>query len=137
MFDAFEWLVICLARRSHAKTAAPTYPTRANPVSAGVRYYGFYSNVARGKRKKAGTDDKIPCTLGPELTEKAFSKNRAHHIQKIYEVEPLTCSKKATSYHYFISIHFIIAKPVTGEMYTAILVIHRSERPPFFKYCSR
>jgi len=35
-----------------------------------VRYYGYYSNVARGKRKKAGEDDKIPCILEPELSDK-------------------------------------------------------------------
>ncbi len=31
-----------------------------------ARYYGYYSNVARGKRKKTDTDDKIPCILEPE-----------------------------------------------------------------------
>ena len=33
-----------------------------------VRYYGYYSNVARGKRKKIDADDKIPCILEPKLT---------------------------------------------------------------------
>ena len=37
-----------------------------------VRYYGYYRNGARGKRKKADADDKIPCILEPELTDKAF-----------------------------------------------------------------
>jgi hypothetical protein len=40
-----------------------------------VRYYGYYSNVARGKRKKADADDKIPCILEPELTDKVFRRN--------------------------------------------------------------
>jgi hypothetical protein len=34
-----------------------------------ARYYGYYSNVVRGKRKKIDADDKIPCILEPELTD--------------------------------------------------------------------
>jgi len=30
-----------------------------------VRYYGDYSNVSRGRRKKAQDDDQIPCILEP------------------------------------------------------------------------
>jgi|GEM_PF-2054219 len=33
-----------------------------------ARYYGYYSNVSRGKRKKAGIDDKIPGILKTELS---------------------------------------------------------------------
>jgi len=58
-----------------------------------ARYYGYYSNVVRGKRKKDGVDDKIPGIIEPELTDKAFRKNWARLIQKIYEVDPLTCPK--------------------------------------------
>ncbi len=58
-----------------------------------VRYYGFYSNVSRGKRKKADADDLIACILEPELTDKAFRQNWARLIQKIYEVNPLICAK--------------------------------------------
>jgi hypothetical protein len=47
-----------------------------------VRYYGYYSNVARGKRQKAGNDN-----------VKAFRKSWARLIQKIYEVDPLICPK--------------------------------------------
>ena len=57
------------------------------------RYYGFYSNVARAKREKIDADDKIPCILEPELTDKAFRKNWSRLIQKIYEVDPLVCPK--------------------------------------------
>jgi hypothetical protein len=28
-----------------------------------VRYYGYYSNVSRGKRQKEGIDDAVPCIL--------------------------------------------------------------------------
>jgi hypothetical protein len=58
-----------------------------------ARYYGYYSNVSRGKRKKAGSDDKIPCILEPELSTRAFRRNWARLIQKIYEVDPLVCPK--------------------------------------------
>jgi hypothetical protein len=58
-----------------------------------VRYYGYYSNVSRGKRKEKGTDDVIPCLLEPKVNSKAFRKNWARLIQKIYEVDPLICPK--------------------------------------------
>ena len=66
-----------------------------------VRYYGFYSNVARGKRKKNDHDELIPSILEPvedpdfsgDGTPKEYSKNWARLIQKIYEVDPLTCPK--------------------------------------------
>jgi hypothetical protein len=58
-----------------------------------VRYYGYYSNVSRGKRKEAGRDDAIPCILEPEVNVKAFRKSWARIIQKIYEVDPLVCPK--------------------------------------------
>jgi hypothetical protein len=58
-----------------------------------VRYYGYYSNVAGGKRKKVGDDDKIPCILEPELSDRDFRRNWARLIKKIYEVDPLVCPK--------------------------------------------
>jgi len=58
-----------------------------------VRYYGFYSNVARGKRKKKDQDDLIPSILEPEGSSKEHRKNWARLIQKIYETDPLCCPK--------------------------------------------
>ncbi len=58
-----------------------------------VRYYGYYSNVARGKRKRLKADQKIPCVLEPELTGKIFRRNWARLIQRIYEIDPLICPK--------------------------------------------
>ena len=52
-----------------------------------VRYYGYYSNVARGQRKAKGTDDAIHCILEPQGNEKAFRKNWARLIQKIWRVD--------------------------------------------------
>jgi hypothetical protein len=45
-FDALEWLA---AMCSHI-------PDRREPM---VRYYGYYSNVSRGKRKET-EDDRVP-----------------------------------------------------------------------------
>jgi hypothetical protein len=60
-----------------------------------VRYYGYYSNAARGKRRKLGIDR----AETPEITEqeadtpyrKKCRANWARLIQKIYEIDPLTC----------------------------------------------
>ena len=58
-----------------------------------VRYYGYYSNVSRGKRQKENQDDHIPFILEPGVSSKEYRKNWAKLIQKIYEVDPLTCPK--------------------------------------------
>jgi hypothetical protein len=58
-----------------------------------VRYYGYYSNVSRGERKKQNQDKWIPCILESEGSSKEYRKNWARLIQKIYEIAPLTCPK--------------------------------------------
>jgi hypothetical protein len=58
-----------------------------------ARYYGYYSNVSRGKRHKENQDGHIPYILEQEGSKKEYRKNRARLIQKIYEVDPLTCPK--------------------------------------------
>jgi hypothetical protein len=58
-----------------------------------VRYYGYYSNVCRGQRKKSHTDGLVPSILQREESPKGYLKNWARLIQKIYEVDPLTCPK--------------------------------------------
>jgi hypothetical protein len=48
------------------------------------------SNVSRGLRQKENEDDRIPCII--ESDEKASpNRNWARLIQKVYEVDPLTC----------------------------------------------
>ena len=51
-----------------------------------VRYYGYYSNVARGKRNMLEEDELIPSV--PELAEslKERQNNWARLIQKTYEI---------------------------------------------------
>ena len=80
IFPALEWLA---AMCSHI-------PNRGEQM---VRYYGYYSNVSRGKRKKEGVENVVPCILEHQGNEKAFRKNWARLIQKIYEVDPLVCPK--------------------------------------------
>jgi hypothetical protein len=58
-----------------------------------VRYYGFYSNVSRGKRKKQDQDGLISSILEPDGSSKEHRKNWARLIRKIYQVDPLTCAK--------------------------------------------
>ena len=43
--------------------------------------------------QRQSIDDQIPYILEPELSSKKFRKNWARLIQKIYEVDPLTCPK--------------------------------------------
>ena len=80
VFGALEWLA---AMCSHV-------PNKGQQM---VRYFGFYSNVARGKRKKKDEDGLIPSILEPDGSTKEHKRNWARLIQKIYEVDPLTCAK--------------------------------------------
>lgn len=79
-FDALEWLA---AMCSHV-------PNRGEQM---VRYYGYYSNVSRGKRKKENSDHSIPHIIEGGTLSTAQRKSWARLIQKIYEVDPLTCPK--------------------------------------------
>ena len=80
VFDVLEWLAsMC----SHV-------PNKGEQM---VRYYGYYSNVSRGKRKKQTRDEYIPCILESDESSKEYRRNWARLIQKIYEVDPLTCPK--------------------------------------------
>jgi hypothetical protein len=83
-FDALEWLA---AMCSHV-------PNKGDQM---VRYYGYYSNVCRGQPKKANEDGLEPCILQPDESSKGYRKNWARLIQKIYEIDPLTCPKPVLS----------------------------------------
>jgi hypothetical protein len=80
IFDPLEWMA---AMCSHV-------PNKGEQM---VRYYGYYSNVSRGNRKRQNQDEWIPCILQPEESSREYRKNWARLIQKIYEVDPLTCPK--------------------------------------------
>jgi len=79
-FDALEWLA---AMCSHI-------PNKGEQMA---RYYGYYSNVKRGRGKNKNQDEWMPFILESEGSTKEYRKNWAKLIQKIYEVDPLTCPK--------------------------------------------
>ncbi len=80
IFDAIEWLA---AMCSHV-------PNKGEQM---VRYYGYYSNVSRGKRKKNDQDGLVPSILEPDGSSREYKRNWARLIQKIYETDPLCCPK--------------------------------------------
>ena len=82
IFDALEWIA---AMCSHV-------PNKGGQM---VRYYGYLSNVSRGKLKKNARDGLIPSILEPDGSSREYRRNWARLIQKIYEVDPLTCPKCA------------------------------------------
>jgi hypothetical protein len=52
-----------------------------------VRYYGYYSNVSRGKRKKENHAGLIPCVLEPDCSSMEYRKNWATFIRP-WRVDP-------------------------------------------------
>jgi hypothetical protein len=80
IFDALEWLA---AMSSHI-------PDKGEQM---VRYYGYYSNVCRGRRQKEDQDGLIPYIIEPQEDSKEYRKNWARLIRKVYVVDPLTCPK--------------------------------------------
>jgi hypothetical protein len=80
LFDAPEWLAVMC---SHV-------PNRGEQMA---RYYGWYSNVSRGKRQKETEENTIPHIMESNTSSTACRKSWARLIQKIYEVDPLICPK--------------------------------------------
>jgi hypothetical protein len=60
-----------------------------------VRYYGYYSNVTRGKRRKRAEEDAVPYIIESDRSPVAYRKNWARLIQKITEVDPLSAQWQA------------------------------------------
>ena len=57
-----------------------------------VRYFGYYSNVCRGRRKRQNSDGADFIITNDEHI-KGCNKSWARLIKKIYEVDPLICLK--------------------------------------------
>jgi hypothetical protein len=79
-FDALEWLA---AMSSHI-------PDKGEQM---VLYYGYYSNVCRGRRQKKNQEGVIPYIIEQGENSKEYRRNWARLIQKIYEVDPLACPR--------------------------------------------
>jgi hypothetical protein len=113
-FDACEWLA---AMCSHV-------PNKGEQMAS---YYGYYSNASRGKRKKARYDNKIACIIEPEVPDKAFRRNWARLVQKIYEVDPLACPKCASPMKV---IAFIEDEYVTRKILKHLGLWELKRKPP-------
>jgi len=119
VFDVLDWI---LAITTHI-------PNKGEQL---VRYYGFYSNVSRGKRKKAQPDEQN--TGEPEFTEtpppplsRVLKKHWAHFIQKVYETDPLVCPKcKGT----MRIISFIDQPPVIRKILEHLGLWEQPHAPP-------
>lgn len=92
-----------------------------------VRYYGHYSNVSRGKRKKHNQEGLIPSILEPDGSSKEFRKNWARLIQKICDVDPLTCPECKSAMKI---IAFIEDQEVVKKILKHLDLWEKKTRPP-------
>jgi len=76
-FDPIEWMAALV---SHI-------PDRGAQT---VHYYGYYSNASRGRLKKE--DSQPEYHIIEDDSCRGLNRSWARLIQKIYEVDPLTCS---------------------------------------------
>ena len=59
-----------------------------------IRYYGYCSNVSRGKRKKEKPVDKTEISeIDAPPVSKELKKRWSYFIRKVYETDPLICPK--------------------------------------------
>jgi len=60
-----------------------------------VRYYGAYSNVFRGKRKKEKVEEEPTqvTEVPPPPISRELKRRWSHFIRKVYETDPLVCAK--------------------------------------------
>lgn len=80
VFDPLEWIAATTAH----------IPDKGQHM---IRYYGFYSNVSRGKRKKALPKPDSPQVKEVFLSSVAYRKRWSALIRKVYEADPLICPR--------------------------------------------
>ena len=95
-----------------------------------VRYYGAYSNRARGQRRKAGnpfqcTDSGEPVPPPPERA--ALRRRWANLIRRVYEVDPLVCPRCGAEMRV---IAFITEPRVIRRILDHLRQRERGPRPP-------
>ena len=73
-FDALEWLAAMPACACPHADRCSHVPNKDEQM---VRYYGYYSNVSRGKRKKENQDEWISCILESDESSKERRMNWA------------------------------------------------------------
>ena len=67
-----------------------------DPYESLIRYYGFYGNAARGKRKKSGLENEDTENIKIDIIDDAPSKKSCRKswsqlVYKVWEVDPLIC----------------------------------------------
>jgi len=82
VFSACEWLA---ALTAHIPNAGEHL----------VRYYGWYSNVGRGKRRKAQGEGGTAIAECSEVAPSEAKRAWARLIKQVYEVDPLVCPRCA------------------------------------------
>jgi hypothetical protein len=92
-----------------------------------LMFYGYYSNVCRGQRKKANEEGLVPSILQLDESSKGYRKNRARLMQKIYEIDPLTCPK---CHGPTAVIAFIEAEDVIEKILKHLGLWELTPRPP-------
>ena len=80
VFSACDWLA---ALTAHIPNAGEHL----------VRYYGWYSNVNRGKRRKAEGEAPSVIEQIAEVAPSAAKRAWARLIKQVYEVDPLVCTQ--------------------------------------------
>jgi len=126
-FTALDWL-------AHLVTHIP------NKGEQLVRYYGYYSNKSRGKRKKADDQNKsiynqmdtktsntIVYLIESGISKKTFRKNWARLIKKVYNTDPLVCPKCNSNMRI---IAFIEEESVIKEILTHLNLWLPGHDPP-------
>jgi len=80
VFSACDWLA---ALTAHIPNAGEHL----------VRYYGWYTNVSRGKRRKAQGDEPATIEEFDDVSGTAAKRAWARLIKQVYEVDPLVCPR--------------------------------------------
>ncbi len=77
---------------SHRLAGGPdgSYPECGGAPGA---YYGWYSNVSRGKRRKAQGEEPITIEESTEVSASAAKRAWARLIKQVDEADPLTCPR--------------------------------------------
>ena len=99
-----------------------------------VRYYGAYSNRARGQRRKAQAElgacpwSEMSQEAVPASPERAALRRRwANLIRRVYEVDPLVCPRCGSEMRV---VSFITDPPVVRRIVDHLRKRHRPARPP-------
>ena len=105
-----------------------------DPRRHSVRYHGFYSNAARGKRRKAAAPAE-PSSPGeepegattPEGADRAALRRRwAEMIHRVYEVDPLVCPRCGGE----MRVVGFITQPVIKRILDHLRKREKVSRPP-------